>query len=877
MTAAADPERKAPLWRRVLTGAFWFFITIPLTVAGYGLWLWFGLPTYQGQIEVKGLKAALEIMRDVNAVPHIFAEDEADAAYALGYTHAQDRLFQMDLMRRAGAGRLSEILGDATLETDKFTRTLGFYRAATESVAALSPETRAVYEAYAAGVNAYLQKRSEPLPMEFHLLAYTPEPWTIADSLVWGHLMAIQLSGNFREEILRARLLPILGAERLQKLFPDYPWEAPVTMDTAGAQLLAKLAEKLPALITAPRGASNEFVVDGRFTATGKPILANDPHLALELPGLWYLARLSTPKQTKIGATVPGVPLVVLGQNDRIAWGFTTTGADVQDVFLETLDPKNPNQYLRGESAVPFKVREEVIHVRGGADVTLKVRETDRGPVISDLLDKAEQDAKGRVATLAFTGLSTSNTTPEAIYRASEAKDWSSFQEALKGWVSPPQNVVYADADGTVAFMTPGYIPVRQGGEGFLPADGKSGEGNWLGPIPFNLLPQALKPRQGLFYNANNPVVGLGYGYFITREWEDHYRAERLRQLLAALPQRPMARGQDDVVMSGIVGASLAPAAGAEPALSEPAPPESLPSEDLQSEAVPTEATTQEPPEAKDPPPAYLTTEGAFAIMGDVVSQAAVEMKPLLLAHLPEDLPEDVRAMVKALRLWDGKADRHRPEPLLFNAWMLSLHRTLLADKLGDAYNDFLKEGPNVRLLRRILTVDREWCDDAKTKDQTENCKTQVTAAFLDAIAQLRSRYGQDFTKWEWGAAHVAPFAHPLLSKIPGLAEIFSHAIAADGDFYTLNRGAGDVADADNPFLLTHGAGYRAAYDLADRQDSRFMIATGQSGNPLSPYYGNWAKLWRDNQAIAISARGRDDLRFENIGITTLIPAPLSR
>jgi penicillin amidase len=511
---------------------------IAVTAAGLGagyLWLRQSLPQIDGEIPLAGLSAPVTVVRDQWAIPHIEAQSLRDATFAQGFVHAQDRLWQMEFQRRLGAGRLAEIVGAGALPSDRFMRTLGLYRRAAASLAHLTSETRARLDAYAAGVNAYLATRTGPLPLEFLLLRHHEvEPWSPADSLVWLRLMALDLSVNYRDELLRARLARQLSDEQIADVWPDYPESAPVTLvELARALPAEQLAAALPGASDGAQG-SNAWVLAGSRTATGAPLLANDPHLGLRAPGVWYLAQMRAPELELVGASMPGVPGIVLGHNGRIAWGVTNTGPDTQDLFIERTDPADPARYLTPAGSAPFQVREEVIRVKGGPPLTLRVRETRHGPVLSDLLpDAARLFRAGEVAALAWTGLAEDDRTLQALLQLNQAHDWPEFVAATRDVGTPMQNILYGDTAGHIGFIAPGRVPVRRQGDGRWPVPGWSGAYDWQGEIPFEDLPRALDPADGAFVNANNPIVPRDYPYLLTADWEPSYRARRIGQLLA--------------------------------------------------------------------------------------------------------------------------------------------------------------------------------------------------------------------------------------------------------------------------------------------------------------------------------------------------------
>jgi len=521
--------------RRLVVGSLSLLLVLG---GGFYLYLRSALPVTDGRIIVVGPKAEIRVERDADGVPLIVAQNDEDLAFGLGYVHAQERLFQMELQRRYGAGRLAEIFGVPAVGIDRQMRTFGLYRAAEAEIPFLSAEMNRALNAYTAGVNAFLVTRRGALPPEFLLLRFAPEPWRPADSLVWGKLMALQLGGNYRGELLRARLARTVSPADLSLLYPEYPKDAPTTL----AELLPiyrrlaldPLYKALPPVV-GPNYASNNWVVDGGHSASGKPILANDPHLAFEAPGFWYLARLRTPQHEIVGGTAAGVPLVIIGHNERIAWGFTTTTADVEDLYIEKIDPTDPERYLTPEGSAPFKSRRETIIVKGAARVELTIRETRHGLVLSDVLPAVAADP-GYVLSLAATFTIADDRSAEALWDVNRASDWTSFRAALQKFVGPVQNIVYADVDGTIGFIAPGFVPIRRKGDGWMPAPGWTGEYDWTGFIPFAALPSAINPRSGHFVSANNKIVPDSYPYFLSRDWDLPNRAERIEALLAAAP-----------------------------------------------------------------------------------------------------------------------------------------------------------------------------------------------------------------------------------------------------------------------------------------------------------------------------------------------------
>ncbi len=524
--------------RRIAAG---LAVLLVILAGGSYLYLRSSLPQTDGRIVLAaGPKAEIRIARDADGVPQIIARDDEDCAFGLGFVHAQDRLFQMELLRRYAAGRLAEIFGPEAVPVDRQMRVLGLYRAAEQEVPSLSPAVNRALAAYAAGVNAFLSSRHGPLPPEFLLLRFSPRPWRPADSLAWGKLMALQVGGNYRGELLRASMARTISSADLAVLYPQYPKGAPITLAAMRPiyrrLALGRLLDALPPAV-GPRYASNNWVVDGRHSASGKPLLANDPHLDFGAPGPWYLARLTTPEGDVAGATAPGLPFVVIGHNRHIAWGFTTTTADVEDLFIEKIDPADPTRYLTPDGSAGFLARREKIIVRGAAPVDLLVRATRHGPVLSDVLSPGTADP-GYVLALSATFLRPQDRSAEALWDASHAVNWAGFRAAWRNFVGPVQNIVYGDDSGTIGFIAPGLVPIRKKGDGWLPAPGWTGEYDWDGFVPFDALPSAVNPISGRFVSANNRIVPDGYPYFLSRDWDLPDRAERINALLDATPMQ---------------------------------------------------------------------------------------------------------------------------------------------------------------------------------------------------------------------------------------------------------------------------------------------------------------------------------------------------
>ncbi|MCZ4280154.1 penicillin acylase family protein [Kiloniella laminariae] len=751
-----------------------------LSLGAY-LWLRSSLPQMSGEITLQSLQEPAIISRDQDGLTTIRARNEADAFRALGFAHAQDRLWQMDFMRRAGAGRLSEVSGQATLEIDRFMRTLGLYRLAEANYQQLSPATKMIFEAYSEGVNAYIAQHQGILPPEFLLLEYTPEPWQPIDSLVWGRLMALQLSDNFNRELLRQRLFVKLPSSEIDQLWPQDPADPGIIVpekfsENQEMQELNKVAGgeiPLPWPL-APKDASNAWVIAAERSTTGGAILANDPHLALDAPGPWYLARIETPGFTWAGATAPGVPLMVLGHNGHIAWGFTTTHGDTQDLFIEQVAQDDPEKYLTPKGYKLFDSRIETIRIKDQPDHKLAVRLSRHGPIISPVLRQTTATGSAPLA-LSWAALREDDKTAEALFNINRAHNWQEFEAALENFHSPQQTLVMADTSGNIALAAAGRVPLRRDGDGRYPAFGATDLYDWTGFIPDKDRPQSVNPANGKLVTANNRLVGPEYPYLITQDWPNSYRARRIHQLIDAKEK--------------------------------------------------------------------LSLEDNIAIQMDTLSLAAQELLPLLL-EIETTAPQEQRILEK-LGLWNGDMRPDINEPVLFHRWIYWLNRTAFGQLPSDSESF---QSPDIlRLARLIQTRPENWCqygEKLSTELTSEhNCRNQLAAS----LKQLALEIPDPDLVQNWGESHKVHFKHPIYDRIPVLDRLFRLEIATAGSHDTVNRGSPSLHESQNlSFPNVHGPSFRAVYDLTNLDNSSFLLATGQSGNPLSGFYGNFLSRWRD-------------------------------
>jgi len=751
-------------------------------------WLRTSLPLVSGTVQVGGTDGPIEIIRDAEGVPHIYATTDHDAFYGLGYVHAQDRLWQMEMQRRIGAGRLSEILGEATLSIDKFQRTLGYYRAAQADLKIIEARSRQALEAYAAGVNQWLSE-GHTLPPEFVLLGVQPTPWQPVDSLVWQKMMSWDLGGNYDVELLSQQLAQAVGPERTAQLLPGYPAEgvsvlAGLEFDSQAAASLLSIDRLLETGFGhgGREAGSNNWVVAGSRTATGLPLLADDPHLGTSIPSIWYLAELQGETLHVVGATFPGLPAVVIGHNERVAWGVTNMGPDVQDLYVERLNPANPNQYAVDGSWQDLQVVEEMIEVDGKEEpLRWAARSTRHGPLISDVSDT------GVPLALQWTALQPGDTTIDAFISGNYADNWTEFVAALEKFVTPSQNFVYADVDGNIGYYAPGRIPIRaEGHDGRAPVPGWNSAYEWQGFVPFAELPQLYNPPQGYIATANNRVVDDSYPYLLGTDWAPPYRAERIVELL----EQPAREG------------------------------------------------------------GKLTLADMLAMQADQTSTQVRVLLPFLLKTPPQN--ERQEAAIELLRTFDGEMRRDSAAAALYQAWMIHLERALFEDDLRASLFEEMSTRANPIFLTNILNdpaLGAVWCDKVLTAP-VESCTDTAQHALDAALDDLSARMGETMSDWRWDRIHLTQYPHNPFSEVDLLKGIFHRSIANGGDRYTVNVAPVQLAE---PYLQNNSPGYRQVVDLADFNNSRFMITTGQSGNVLSEHYDNLIRRHRDVEYLPMS------------------------
>lgn len=808
-------------------GLFYFKSYLPNTVSKKSF------PKIDGEIQAAGLIAPVDIYRDAMGIPHIYASNSHDLFFAQGYVHAQDRFWQMDAWRHIGSGELSEMFGSAQVETDSFLRTLGWRRTAEAEWEELGPESRAILEAYTEGVNAYLKDHADTaLSLEYAVLGllspnYEIEAWTPIHSLTWGKAMAWDLRGNMGEEIERAVLLKAFTPEQMAQLFPAYPEDHPVIVNKIGdgktsetsstvrqsidfdyTQLPIDAVNYNASLLDPVLGpwndgiGSNSWVVSGELTDTGKPYLANDPHLGIQMPSIWYQVGLHCVEKSDecpfevAGFSFAGVPGVVIGHNDKIAWGFTNVGPDVMDLYIERVNPENPNQYEVNGEWVNFETYDETIEVTGGDPITLTVKATRHGPVISDIYgplmnegdpedeefvpfkDRAGVDLPEQyVIALKWTAL-TPSTPFEAIWGFNRAQNWEEFREAAREFHVPAQNLVYADVEGNIGYQMPGDIPIRKNGDGTLPVPGWTDEYEWTGFIPFEELPYTFNPEEGYIVTANNQVPPRDYNYLVTYDWDYGFRANRIVEMIESAP------GKIDK--------------------------------------------------------SYIQE-----MHGDSFDANGEVFVPILLGMDWKFAKENDAIAFDTLREWDYQDRADSTSAAVFNAfWRAFLKNTFNDDMPEERY--FPDGGSRWNEMMRHMAenpTDPFW-DDKSTPDVNETMQDIILRSFPQGVAELEDIFGKDVTSWNWGDMHAATFRNSTLgeSGVSLIEDLLNRGpFPTGGGEAIVNATGWSVRDGYETNWLPS---MRMIVDFENLNNSLTVHTTGQSGHAYHPHYADMAPLW---------------------------------
>jgi penicillin G amidase len=815
-------------------GGFYFMSYLPNTVAPKSF------PQVDGEIRLEGLEETADVYRDAMGIPHIYASTPHDLYFAQGYIHAQDRFWQMDVSRHIGSGRLSEMFGEGQLQTDSFLRTLGWARVAEEELKLLSADNLANLEAYADGVNAYLSGRSgEELSLEYAILGlltpgYKPEPWEPLHTITWGKAMAWDLGrSRLSSEIQRAVLLDTLSPEQLADLYPPYPAENPYivndfNLDAAMPESIAEVAaapeishllasvwerQKTLDTMLGPGGediGSNNWVIGGELTANGMPLLANDMHLGQQIPSIWYQAGLYCRPVTDAcpfdvsGFSFAGVPGIIAGHNQHIAWGLTNVGPDVIDLYIEKINPENPNQYEVNGNWVDMTLVEESIKVAGQDEpVQLTVRYTRTGPIISDTYGplKEERDddepnftqkagielPANYAVSMRWTALE-SNRVYQAIFDINRASNWEEFRAGAANFVVPAQNMVYADVEGNIGYQTPGWIPIRSAGhDGSLPVPGWTDDYLWQGYVPFDDLPRTFNPEAGFIATANNAIIGPEYPHLITTDFDRGYRARRITDMIVNAP-------------------------------------------------------------------APITIEYIQQIHGDNKDLGAEFLVPALMqVDLRDDHLGNVRAILDG---WDYQLRMDSAPAALYNSFFYHLLARGFRDDLPEEY--WPGGGSRWMLIVKNLMEkpNSPWWDDKTTADSVETFDDILRLAFADAVKELEKRLGNDPSAWSWGEMHTLTLTHSTLgaSGVPPIEALLNRGpFPTSGGSSIVNATGWDASlSLPDAYTVESYPSERAIYDLSSFSNSIAIHTTGQSGHAYHPHYVDMTPMWANIEYYAM-------------------------
>lgn len=781
-----------------LLSRFLLFVVIPVSAALIGCFIYLrrSLPIADGRVIKAGVSQRVELTRDENGVAVVNAQTDRDAFFAIGFAHAQDRMWQLELQRRTAAGRLSEIFGRSAVPQDAWLRALGLYEAAEQSWSKLSPEARASLTAYAAGINAWLAQ-DHVLPPEFIALDVRPEPWREVDSLAWSKIFALNLSNNMWNEAANLIASQYLSKEQMVDLLgysqSELSAAAPrgVMTEQVAARLLA-FSERLESelKIGGRYVGSNAWVVSGRLMHGGQAALANDPHLQVQMPSPWYVARLKGDRLNVSGMMLVGLPIVIFGQNGDVAWGGTNLMADVQDLYIEQPNPADPTQYKRGDGWASFEVRSETINIRPDFPASLRApvepvkvqfRRTLDGPVISDIIDTFDQPV-----ALKWTALDPDDASYESFLRVNYAHDWETFKDSFQTYVAPALHMVYADKANNIGSLGIGRIPVRSKGEGRLPVPAWTNEYRWTGYIPFKDWPQRFNPEEGYIVSANNRPIGPDYAYFISADWAPPNRARRIEQLL----QEKVSRGQP------------------------------------------------------------ISLDYIGQMQGDTVD---LSVRGLLdyLKHVPSNGAEQQKAL-GYLQNWDGNMVRDSQGAAIFFVWARHLREGLFWTTLKDSWNKERQSAEMARMvsetsydqvLHALTEQPSTWCGGAGA-----SCAPQLSRSLDAAISELKKLRGSDMDSWRWGDIHRTFYAHMPFSSVRWLASVFERKLPNGGSPDTINV-ANAIYKRAEGYDQTLSAGFRQIIQVGGPSTRHmYMNSTGQSGNVLSAHYDDMVEPFRDVQ-----------------------------
>ncbi|MFZ1518111.1 MAG: penicillin acylase family protein [Ignavibacteriaceae bacterium] len=786
-------------WKKIFIGLSLTFL-VTFVIAG---WIFYNmlnssLPQYSGEIHSNQIKSSIEVYRDSFAVPYIIAENDEDAAFALGFLHAQERMFTMDLIRRAGEGRLSEILGEKAIPFDKMFRTVGISRNIKKNLSRYDSNVMNILQAYSNGVNTLLKEREGNYGIEFDVLGYQPERWKPLHSLIVIKMMAWELNISWWTDLSFAELIQKLGEEKVLEILPDYPQNAPTIIADNFKHLplinssLAETDKVFRNFIgwTGTHIGSNNWVVNASKSVSGKPIIANDPHLAFSAPGKWYAAVIKSKNWNASGVTLPGVPGVVIGKGENISWVLTNVMNDDSDFYVEKLDSSKTKYFVDGQWQ-NLQIIKDTIKVKDGKDFAIEIKETHRGPIISSIHPYKfvynDDDIDVPPISMRWSGNEFSDEML-AFYKINKAKNWNEFRDGVKYFGIPGQNFVYADAQGNIGYIMGARIPIRSSNNPTLVFDGTTSENDWRGFVPSNEIPFILNPAENFIASANNKTI-KDFKFHISNLWEPSSRIDRIRELLTYKEKHS--------------------------------------SNDFKNYQI------------------------------DINSPYAKTIVPYLLNSFNGIKVKDknLNISLELFRKWNFEMDKYSQTPAIYSVFLKYLLENIYYDEMGDdLYHRFvfLANVPYRSLLQILEKPESVWFDDIKTSKK-EKREEILRKSLADALSYLEENFGSDLINWQWGRMHKVNFKHSFSGNFSLLDKYINIGpFEVGGDGTTINNTEYPFAKSIEEFsMFRHdefdnvlGPSMRYVYDFANPEEFYLVLTTGQSGNVMSDYYKDQSPLW---------------------------------
>lgn len=817
-------------WKRILIGITGSIIILAIVffIISYNI-LKKSLPQYEGEINVKGITSRVNIYRDSSAIPLIIAENDEDLAFALGYVHAQERLFQMDLARRAGEGRLSEVFGSRTIPFDKMFRTIGLYKVVENSLPKLNPTSKKILFAYSKGVNSYILNAKGKYPIEFDVLGYDPYPWKPEHSLLIAKLMAWELNISWWSDIAFSNLIQKLGTEKGKELLPDFPENAPTIIPNE-LKSFANISTDLIEIdkkfrdffgLTGTHIGSNNWVINGKISQSNKPIIANDPHLGFTAPGKWFFAILRSKDWNVEGFTIPGLPAVVIGKNENIAWAMTNVMTDDADFYIEKTDSSG-TKYLLNNQWKDFVTYQDSFAVKDSSHYKFTIRKNFRGPIISDVhLFNLLYPKNGKVnstISMRWTALEFSDELFAAI-SLNKAKNWEDFKLALKHFTVPGQNFIYADKNGNIGYVCATKLPIRTSSSPTLVYDGSTDEFDWKGYVPYEEMPKLFNPSQNFIATANNKVV-KNFRFHISNVWEPSSRIERITELLKSQSKHSV--------------------------------------KDFERYQL------------------------------DFFSPYAKEIVPYVLNAFKNAKINDknLKTALELLDNWNYEMTASSQVPTIYLHFYHQLIKNIFEDELG---SDLLKEYvilANIpyRIIQKYLKENSSpFFDNIKTP-QIENRDDIIRQSFVEALNELEIKYGKEIYAWQWGNIHKVKFSHMFSgasSLLDKLIDIGPFEIGGDGttvfnteysfsEIYEKERDFSKPRRSE-PYQNILGPSMRYIFDFADPDNFYMILPTGQAGHFMNPHYNDMTELWLKGKYKKIPLNNERFIKLST-GLLKLIP-----